>query len=422
MANIDRWRDKISTTKIVKATHLLTTATLTVWMTISATAFDEGVVKGKNVNVRAQANHNSEVVTQVHKGDRLVIIDEVAAKNPGPKSPKSWYMIALPSGTLVWVSAKYIEAGKVSASRLNVRSGPGEKFSVLGRINNGTAVSELRRDGEWAEIEAPEAVHGYIATFLVDVARSAPEPVSLTPVSAVEPASATEPPSVPVIPEPIPVPTTVEVVEIGTTAPAPVAVAPLTSVETTTATVAGVPITDPNTVVTETTVAVTAPPQPEVKPNALLTAPDEPVVAEEEAVTYRVINPDAPKKTMLGRWWQRVFTKKKQSAPQPADGGEGKFHEPPAPEEGPPAVRNVTREGIVVRSWNIQAPSDYALKEVYTGRVVNYLWTTHTNIPWKDLRGRTVRVTGEEAIDRRWKRTPVLRIETLKTIDDDGEG
>jgi hypothetical protein len=404
----------------VKATHLLTTAVLTVWMTLSATAFDKGVVKGKNINVRAQANVNSEVVTQLQNGQRVVVIDEIAAKNPGPKSPKRWYMIALPTGTPVWVSAAFVQDGKVSATRLNVRSGPGENFSVLGRINKGVAVSELRRQDKWLEIEAPEAVHGYVATFLVDVDRPAP---AATSVSAITPSGPALPPEVPIVTEPViaePVPmpvTTVEVVDLPPTA--------VTAIDSPTPapTFSGLTAVDPGTVVSETTVTVTTATQPEVRPNALLVAPDEPTAEAPENVTYNVINPDAPKKTWFGRWWQRVSTKKKPAPTKETAAGEGRFHAPPpAAEEGPPAVRDVTREGIVVRSWNIQAPSDWALKEVYTGRVVNYLWTTHTNIPWKELSGRTVRVTGEEAIDRRWKRTPVLRIETLKTIDDDGEG
>jgi hypothetical protein len=53
------------------------------------------------------------------------------------------------------VNASYIDSGKVKPNRLNLRSGPGENYSILGRIDKGTAVRELERKGEWIKIEAP---------------------------------------------------------------------------------------------------------------------------------------------------------------------------------------------------------------------------------------------------------------------------
>ena len=87
-------------------------------------------------------------------------------------------------------------------------------------------------------------------------------------------------------------------------------------------------------------------------------------------------------------------------------------------EDGPPPIRVITREGVVARSWNIQTPSDWALQDAESGRVINYLWSNSTNIPWATLKGRTVVVTGEEGLDVRWPNTPVLKIETLKTVEE----
>ena len=81
-------------------------------------------------------------------------------------------------------------------------------------------------------------------------------------------------------------------------------------------------------------------------------------------------------------------------------------------------ARIVSREGIVARSWNIQSPSDWALQDAESGRVINYLWASSTNIPWASLKGRAIVVTGEEALDVRWPNTPVLKIETLKTVNE----
>ena len=416
----------------MKAKNLIIIVASAFGLVLPAHAFDEGTVKGSRVNVRGQATLNSEVVTQLNKGEKVTIIEQVRAKNAGAKDPKYYYKIALPANTPVWVSAAFVKDNKVSASRLNVRSGPGENFSVLGRLPKGTGVVEIRKMDNWLEIEAPDSVHGFVTTSLVDKKQSVPEIVSAPTPTAPTPV----PPTVPVVAEPFvptapPSVTSVQVEEIGAPipAPAPLATTTFEPMPVTTATTEVGSTGTGSSLVTETTVTApattTVSTETEVKPNALLSLPEEPE-AEPTTVRYRTIDPNKRKKTWFGRWWQDLTTKKakeKQKAAEAAAAKDGKFHEPP-PEaaDGPPPVRIVSREGIVVRSWNIQAPSDWALKEIYTGRLVNYLWTTHTNIPWQDLKGRTVLVTGEEAIDRRWKRTPVLRIETLKTIDNDDEG
>lgn len=420
----------------MKAQNLIIIVALAFGLVVPAHAFDEGTVKGSRVNVRGQATLNSEVITQLNKGEKVTIIEQVRAKKAGAKEPKYYYKIALPANTPVWVSAAYVKDSKVEATRLNVRSGPGENYSVLGRLTKGTGVVEIRKMDNWLEIEAPGNVHGFVATSLIDKQERAPE-IAAAPTA---PEPIPTPPTVPVVPEPViptapPTVTSVQVEEIGAATPAPMPPpAPVTTFEPIPTTPAPtVPDVTTSTVgtsiVTETTVTApgttTVSTETEVKPNALLSLPEEPE-SEPADVRYRTIDPNKRKKTWFGRWWQDITTSKKkkdQKAAEAAAAKEGNFHEPPPDAaDGPPPVRVVTREGIVVRSWNIQAPSDWALKEVYTGRLVNYLWTTHTNIPWPDLKGRTVLVTGEEAIDRRWKRTPVLRIETLKTIDNDDEG
>ena len=73
---------------------------------------------------------------------------------------------------------------------------------------------------------------------------------------------------------------------------------------------------------------------------------------------------------------------------------------------------------MVQRTLNIQAPAPYVLEHIESGKVINYLLLDNPKLPLKLLRGRIVLVSGEEAIDPRWVDTPVLKIKTLKTIDD----
>ncbi|MBA4148382.1 MAG: SH3 domain-containing protein [Verrucomicrobia bacterium] len=99
---------------------------------------------------------------------------------------------------------------------------------------------------------------------------------------------------------------------------------------------------------------------------------------------------------------------------------------PPAPEEVL-VKRVVTREGIVRRARNIQSPTYFELESIDSGKMINYLHSPETMkvvedgkpmqaVPDLDLVpyvGRRVMVTGEEFMDKRWKRTPVINVEVI---------
>jgi len=76
--------------------------------------------------------------------------------------------------------------------------------------------------------------------------------------------------------------------------------------------------------------------------------------------------------------------------------------------------RIVRREGIVSGTGSIQAPTHYELRSPETRKLINYLHPTSPDQKLKALKGRRVIVTGEELIDRRWPKTPVIEIETIQ--------
>jgi len=99
--------------------------------------------------------------------------------------------------------------------------------------------------------------------------------------------------------------------------------------------------------------------------------------------------------------------------PEPADPVVSPETKPdPSTSEEPqaPVKRIIQREGIVVRTLSIQAPTEYALKNAQSGEVVDYLDVRGTALNMDHWRGFTVSVRGEEFIDRRWTNTPVLRV------------
>ena len=127
------------------------------------------VVNTKNANVRGQAAIGSEVVTSLKRGEEVNVIEEVTLKKPKTDEPARWAKIALPPSVGVWVHSDYIDANTktVKSKRLNLRSGPGENYSVLGRVDQGTPVKEIEVKGPWVKIEAPANTYAFVAAHLL---------------------------------------------------------------------------------------------------------------------------------------------------------------------------------------------------------------------------------------------------------------
>lgn len=166
------------------------------------------VVDANHVNVRGQPKLNSEVVTRLAKDQKVTVITEIVRNNSGPDEPSAWAKIALPSDVHVWVNAGFIDATAktVKSKKLNVRGGPGENYSVLGRLEKGEPVSQVSVKGDWLEIEAPTNAYAFVASqYLKQVETpsiaATPEPAPVnTPLTneppiastATQPAAATD--------------------------------------------------------------------------------------------------------------------------------------------------------------------------------------------------------------------------------------
>jgi uncharacterized protein YgiM (DUF1202 family) len=276
-------------------------------------AENTALVTHDRVNVRAQAALTGEVITQLRRGEHVTILEEIAVPQPKEGEPAKWCRIALPSNTPVWVHSEFIDPStkKVTASRLNVRAGPGDNFSVVARLDRGATVKEIRTVNKWIEIEPPPGAQAFVAANFL-TRQPAQRPAE---IAAVAPTTPVRAPVEPAAPEPEPA------------EPAPP--------------IASEPMAD--------AAAIPAP---------------EPVIVQ----------------------------------PEP---------------ELEPVRRVVTREGIVRRDFSVQTPTYYALESPDTKRTINYLHNTDPKYQLKHYVGFRVVVTGEESIDRRWPRTPVLQIESI---------
>lgn len=312
------------------------------------------VVKQDRVNVRGQAAQTSEVITQLRKGESVTILQEITLAKTKSGESAHWAKILLPGNTPVWVNAAFVDAEKktVTSAKLNVRAGPGENFSVIGQLARGDAVKEIRKVEGWIEIEPPPNTYAFVAADLLEKSGTL---ASVTPAPpAPEPAKpeAFVPP--PLAPEPA---------------------------------------------------------KPEPAPATPPPAPAAPAVTENPAP------PPAPEPS---------------PAPAPATKAPFKIYMsprlmsqlPPPPAVAPPAAapkeplpkRVVRREGIVRVTVSIQAPTLYALENAETGALLDYLYSPNATIKFKDLYGLRIVVTGEEYIDDRWPKTPVIKVETLQVV------
>ena len=187
---------------------------------------EPAVAKQANVNIRGQALFNSEIVGRLKKGDSVTVLEEITLKKTKQDEPARWYRIVLPPAAGAWVHASFVDAGAVKATRLNLRGGPGEEYSILGRLEKGTPIKQLETKNGWIKIEAPTNAHGFVAAHLLEktpmtmaAAPVAPKPpeVVVTPPPTTETVT---PPTTPAIPEPPVVPPTTPVATAPPTTPA----------------------------------------------------------------------------------------------------------------------------------------------------------------------------------------------------------
>jgi uncharacterized protein YraI len=326
-------------------------------------AQETAVVKDAHVNVRGQPSLVGEVVTQLQKGEKVVVLEQITIAHPKTNEPPVWARIQMPTNTPVWVYGPLIDAANksVKVSRLNLRAGPGENYSVVGRLIKGTTVNEIRRVEDWMEIETPQGAYGFVAANLLTKPEANPAP-AVASQEAPKPAPTATPTTPPDQPK-------ANTITKATEPPPPIVAAP---VETKPATPA-----PPSTAATQVVAApVKNEPPPRPAPVPALTPPPASLTTTAPAPVVSTLV--KPEETLL----RRV----------------------------------VRREGLVRSTTSIQAPTYYELLNPDNHKTINYLHTTGLEVNLKDYRGRRIVVTGEEAIDPRWPKTPVIEVQTLELV------
>lgn len=422
----------------------------------SAFAGEPTTVVGDRINVRGKPSLRSEVVTQLRDGETVVFLREITLSNPGPGEPARWAQIELPENTPVWISAQYVDpvTKTVNADLLNVRSGQSLSHSVIGQVVRGQAVKEIRTEGEWMEIETPKGAFAYVsADFLAKTASSA-APVSPVGKPAERPAQS---PGAPAGDKPA-APRTPADSRPRTLIVGPIAPDSSSSIMTR----AGAIIAPTSRIIAPSKPALAAPAEPSValtKPatpsiKIAPSAPSEPAASMPRPEPIMIVDAGRPATGAAPTGVVPPELILTESAPQPIapaqpdsvdpsmqtiPGGDSTIPmdlstpgiqdsvrglseivivpAPPVSMEPSIPRRIVTRRGIVRRAFSVVSPTSHALVDTTTGRLINYLYPGETELQLKYYAGKEIEVSGRESLDKRWPRTPLIEIQTLKPLN-----
>ncbi|HET7460898.1 MAG TPA: TIGR02594 family protein [Longimicrobium sp.] len=138
-------------------------------------------ITADSLNVRQGAGAEHPVITSLPKGTRLERLEESGG----------WIRVQLPNGATGWISAKFAApdaaapaqpaaapaqpaaAGgaqlRVTATTLNVRSGPSKDGAVVTQLPRGMVVQQLEvsGDGQWTRVKSPGGFEGWVSSQFV---------------------------------------------------------------------------------------------------------------------------------------------------------------------------------------------------------------------------------------------------------------
>ena len=166
-------------------------------LTGAAAAFPATVIAQDGLRLRTAANTTSKSIATLPSGSRIEVLEAVG---------DSWYRVQAEQQT-GYVSSKYVSAlpenpvdstsvqqpqsqvptlGTVSASTLNVRSGPGTSFDKVATLSSGAPVEIIEELDKWYHIQA-DPITGYVSKEYITVEQTAQNPESSTPPEQVQP-------------------------------------------------------------------------------------------------------------------------------------------------------------------------------------------------------------------------------------------
>ncbi|NLX02292.1 MAG: SH3 domain-containing protein [Syntrophomonadaceae bacterium] len=137
---------------------------------LSATAAT-GIINNNYVNVRSGPATTYNIVGRLDQGSSIEILG----------SKNDWYQIKTKQLN-GWVKNDFINlqkeySVKVTANGVNLRSGPGTTYNIVGSANNGDILTLLATRGDWYQVKTAGGSTAYInASFAQKTEKTAPAP------------------------------------------------------------------------------------------------------------------------------------------------------------------------------------------------------------------------------------------------------
>ena len=143
------------TKKVIGFTALILSACVSVFG--SQTLPFLGKITADNVNVRAGQSAAFERLYQLNKEETVVVVDHKYSR----------YKVKLPDNAEVYISEKFVkrrikDIAIVTGNVVNLRAGPGEEYSALGKVKKNQIVRIRETVNNWCRIEPMEGMHGWI--------------------------------------------------------------------------------------------------------------------------------------------------------------------------------------------------------------------------------------------------------------------
>ena len=161
---------KIKTVKLMLGTVLVAVIPLSAGLTAKAAEpsfasvsqeYATGTVTASSLRVRSGPGTGYGILHTLYNGNRVSLLG----------GSGGWYHVLLTDGTSGWVSGDYIAVdtaplaidGVVTASKLNVRSGPGTGFTVLHVLWQGNRVTVTGQSGDWYRLRLADGRTGWVS-------------------------------------------------------------------------------------------------------------------------------------------------------------------------------------------------------------------------------------------------------------------
>lgn len=126
-----------------------------------------GTVTASQLNVRSGPATSYSIIHVLWNGNQVKVIDESG----------SWYNIKLSDGSTGWVSKSYLKiqantTGTVTASTLNVRTGPSTSYSIMSTLWKGNQVKIISESGDWYHIGLSDGRTGWVSKAYLQITQT----------------------------------------------------------------------------------------------------------------------------------------------------------------------------------------------------------------------------------------------------------